>query len=446
MKITLIMPAVSKMKNKSYIKSWQMEPLSLAVLAGLTPKDVKIVFYDDRLEAIPYDEPTDLVGISVETYTAKRAYQISNQFRQRGIKVILGGFHPTLIPQEAIKYADSVVIGEAEELWEEIIEDCMKNRLKKFYKSKNRPSLGGIRPKREIFKGKHYLPISLLETGRGCKFNCNFCSISAFFNSTHNYRPIQDVIEEIKTLDNKVIFFVDDNITSNIYHAKELFKALIPLKIRWISQATISIAKDDELIRLMVESGCIGLLIGLESLNKNNLYQMNKAWSKREEIEVLLEKLHNYGIMVYATFIFGFDSDDKESFEQTLKFAIKHKFTLTAFNHLVPFPGTPLYNIFQRQQRLLYKKWWLDEGYQFGEIAFQPKLISPETLAKTCFNYRSKFYTLTSVIRRGLDFKVNYKNIYNFTIFISQNLLAKKDVKRKQGMVLGGLNDEQNYI
>ena len=428
------MPAIGRKGNEQYIKSWQMEPLAIAVLAGLTPKDVEVFFYDDRIEPIPYDESTDLAAISVETYTAKRAYQISAQFRLKGVKVILGGFHPTLMPQEAIEYADSVLIGEAEGLWQEVIEDARKNILKKFYKSENRPSLTGIKPEREIFKGKHYLPLSLVETGRGCQFACNFCSISAFFHATHNYRPIQEVVAEVEALNRKVVFFVDDNIIANLDHAKELFRALIPLKIRWISQASINIASNDELLKLMVKSGCVGLLIGLESLNRDNLRQMNKPLN---DYEIALKKLRAYGILVYATFIFGYDGDRMESFKQTLEFAIKHKLILTAFNHLVPFPGTPLYDTLAKQKRLLYKKWWLEPEYKFGDIAFQPKLMSPEQLAKVCFDYRSKFYSPVSILRRGFDFKANCKSMFNLITFISQNFFAQEEVKKRHGLPLG---------
>lgn len=243
MRVTFILPAVGKKKGRPYISSWKMEPLTIAVLAGITPQDIEIKFYDDRLESIPYDEPTDLVALSVETYTAKKAYQIAQRFRRRGVKVVMGGYHPTLVPFEAAEHADSVVIGEAEGLWERLLSDFQNNHLRKFYWQKKRPSLAGIRPRREIYKDKKYLPLTLVETGRGCSMRCNFCCINVFYKYTYNFRPVEDIVEEIVNTGKKNFFFVDDNITHNPARAKKLFLALIPLKIRWISQASLSCAR-----------------------------------------------------------------------------------------------------------------------------------------------------------------------------------------------------------
>jgi len=438
MKVTFILPSIGKKENGKYIKTWQMEPLSMAQLAGLTPKYIETQFFDDRLEDINYDAPCDLVAISVETYTAKRAYQISNKFRKKGVKVILGGFHPTLMPEEAIQYADSVFIGEAEELWGKVLEDAKENRLKKFYKSENRPSLNGIRPNRDIFKGKQYLPISLVESARGCYFSCNFCSISSFYNSSYKCRPIPEVVEEIKTLKRKDIFLIDDNIGADSDKAKELFTALAPLNIRWVSQISINVLKDNELLDLIAKSGCMGLLIGLESLDNNNLAQMNKGWNKKIiDYEEALQKLRDNGLATYATFLFGYDCDDLDSFNQTLEFAIRHKFFLIAFNHLVPFPGTPLYEAFRKEGRLLYDKWWLDPNYYFGDIAFRPKNISPKQLSELCLNFRKKFYSFYSIFKRALDHRANCKNIFMISTFFSLNILFRKEVMQRAGLPIG---------
>lgn len=438
MKLTLIQPSMGRKKNEGYVKSWQMEPLSLATLAGQTPEDVEISFYDDRFDEIPYDEPTDLAAIAIEAYTAKRSYEISDKFHEKGVPIIIGGIHPTLIPEEAREHADAIVVGEAEGLWESILDDVKGSKLKKIYKSEKRPSLKGIKQNREIFKGKKYSPITLVESGRGCKFSCDFCSISAFYNQTCNYRPIEDIVNEVKRLEKKNIFFVDDNFVADFNKAKELCKALIPLNKKWVSQGSINVANDEELLKLMEKSGCFGLLIGFESLNKKNLEQMDKSWNtQRSDYETALQKIRAHGISVYATFVFGYDEDTKDSFKEALDFAIRQKFILAAFNHLMPYPGTPLYNRLKIEKRLIYDKWWLDPNYNFGKIVFRPKSISPVELENNCLESRRQFYSHSSMFKRMLDRKANCKDIFAAAIFLWTNLFSRKEVDKRQYWPLG---------
>ena len=211
-----------------------MEPLPAATIAGLTPKDVVTRFYDDRMEAIPFDEPTDLVAISIETYTARRSYQIASEYRRRGVPVVMGGFHAALCPTEVAEYAEAVVVGEAETIWPHLIDDFRHGRLQKFYRQSERPSLANLKPDRTIFRNKRYLPIGLVEAGRGCHLQCEFCAVQTVFQQTQTRRPIDQILHEVQEVwrERKLIFFVDDNITSNMGEAKEFFRALIPLKIK----------------------------------------------------------------------------------------------------------------------------------------------------------------------------------------------------------------------
>ncbi len=437
MKITFIMPGVGKKENEPYVKSWKMEPLALAVLAGLTPKNIEVEFFDDRLDSISYETKTDLVAINAETYTAKRCYHIASEFRKRGKVVLLGGYHPSLVPEESSQYADSIVVGEAESLWNEIIQDFQSNNLKKQYISNGRSNLESIFPKRNIYNNKNYLPVTLIETARGCKFSCDFCSIASFFNSQYVSRPISDVIDEIKMFRKKTIFFVDDNIATDFDRAKELFNALIPLKIKWFGQGDINIANDPELLRLMKKSGCLGLLMGFESLNKNNLKKMGKLWTREQcDYEISIKKIHEHGISIYATFIFGYDYDTVDSFDEALEFALKHRFLLAAFNHLVPFPGTSLYSTLLREGRLFYDKWWLEPKYRFGDLAFYPKLMSPKELSEGCMKTRRKFYSYGSILKRGFNSKA-INNLYMIAIYLSQNFFAQQEVQKRQGLPLG---------
>lgn len=436
MKVTLIMPGVGKKTGEQYVVSWKMEPLPLAVVAGLTPAGVDVEFFDDRYEPIPYDDPTDLVGISVETFTARRSYRIAAQFRQRGVPVILGGYHPTLMPQEAMEHADSVMIGEAEDLWARVIEDAKNKALQKVYRAQSRPHLEGLHPRRELFKGKRYMPLALVESGRGCRFSCTFCSVSSFYNQTHNYRPIKDVVEEIAALDSRYFFIIDDNIIANTERTEEFLEALVPLNIRWGSQCSTNIAANERLLDLMEKSGCMLLLVGFESMNSKNLDQMNKKWNITIDYRTALKRIHDRGIGVYATFLFGYDEDTVDSFDRAVELAIEHKVILAAFNQLTPFPGTPLYRSMLEEKRLLYDRWWMEPGYRFGDVVFTPRHMTPEQLTAGCLQARRCFYRYGSIIKRGFNSRT-LRDPRWLAAFFSQNLQARKEVERRQGIPVG---------
>jgi len=448
MQLTIIHPCVGRRPGEEYIGTWQMEPLPAATLAGLTPKNVVIKFYDDRLEEIPYDEPTDLVAISAETYTAKRAYQIASEYRQRGVPVIMGGFHATLCPEEVAHHAEVVVIGEAEELWPQVIDDFRHNTLQKFYQQTSRPSLVGLKPDRRIFNGKRYLPIGLIEWGRGCHFTCDFCAIQTVFNQTQNRRPTDEVLQEIKAIwpHKKLIFFVDDNLTSNMREAKEFLRMLIPLKIRWVSQASINAAHDEEFLELLVRSGCQGLLIGFESLNPDNLKSMNKGFNTMKGgYKQALANLRRHHIRLYITFVFGYDHDTPASFAESVAFAQRHRFYIAAFNHLTPFPGTPLYARLKMENRLLYNSWWLDDTYSYNRIPFQPIHLHPDELQRHCVEARRKFYSWPSILRRSVD-PVNRASLLMFRNFFLINGMLRAEVSQRDFYPLGDASWEGTLI
>ncbi len=437
MRLTLIHPCIGRRVGEPYIKAWQMEPLPPATLAGLTPRTIEVKFYDDRMETIPYDEPTDVVAISVETYTAKRAYQIASEYRKRGIPVIMGGFHTTLVPDEVSEYAESIVVGEAEKVWGTVLEDAAAHRLKRVYRGEGRPPLVNLRPDRSIFEGKKYLPIGLVEAGRGCHLKCEFCAIQSYFGSTQTRRPTEEIIEELRRVDRKLIFFVDDNITSNMEQAKEFFRALIPLNVKWVSQASINAAHDEEFLKLIKASGCQGLLIGFETLNPKNLKQMHKSFNTMKGgYEKALANLRKHGIRLYITFILGYDEDTDDTFEEALQFALHNKFYIAAFNHLTPFPGTPLYKRLQAEGRLLYDKWWLDPRYHYNMIPFQPKRMSPEAVQQRCVEARAKFYSVSNILRRSWD-GVNSGNFFMWSNFFVINGILRKEVHQRDGFPLG---------
>ncbi len=440
MRLTIIHPCIGRRRaDHSYIRTWQMEPLPAATLAGLTPRDVEMRFYDDRMETIPFDEPTDLVAMSVETYTAKRAYQIASEYRRRGVPVVMGGFHPSLCPEEVARHAEAVVTGEAEDLWPRVLDDARHGRLEKFYRSTSRPSLAGLRPDRSIFRGKRYLPIGLVEAGRGCHFKCDFCAVQTVFAQSQTRRPPDDIIAELASIKDskKLFFFVDDNITSNLAQAKEFFRALIPLGIRWVGQSSINAAHDDEFLDLLVRSGCQGVLIGFESLNPRNLAAMNKSFNTaRGGFTQALANLRRHRIRIYGTFVFGYDGDTAESFDETVEFAQEHAMYIAAFNHLTPFPGTPLYRRLADEKRLSYDAWWLDDRYSYNLIPFQPRGMSAEELQRGCLGARRKFYSWKSIARRSFD-TVNRANGFMWRNFFLINALHRADVSGRNHFPLG---------
>lgn len=436
-KITFIQPSMGRKEGEEFVETWQMEPLAPAIIKSLTPASVDFHFYDDRVEELPLKLDTDLVAISVESYSARRAYELATLYRSQGIPVLMGGFHATLMTDEVLEFADHVVVGEIENQWKNIIDDLLHKKMKRLYRSPIRPSLKGIVGDRSIFKNKKYLPLRLVETGRGCRFVCDFCSITQFFDKSYLNRPIEDVVNEIKSLPAKLYFFVDDNICTDIEHAKKLLRALIPLKIRWISQGTINMAQDPELLTLMAESGCEAILIGFESLDMNVLQNMKKGFNLASDIDVAVSRIHDRGIKIYATFVFGYDGDQKQNFERAFQFSMKHKFYLAAFNHLIPFPGTPLYKKMAGEGRMRFENWWLDHSYTFGEIAFAPENYTPEELRELCLIYRKKFYNPWNTFRRFLNWKTNFRSFDGPFYFWFINYISGRDVIKRQGIPMG---------
>ncbi|MBR4718627.1 MAG: radical SAM protein [Lachnospiraceae bacterium] len=438
MKVTFILPAIGKKKGEKYLKSWLMEPLTIAVMNTLLPEDVEREFFDDRIESIDYDTNTDLVLITVETYTAKRAYHIADEFRKRGRKVVLGGYHVTLMPDEAEEYCDAVMINNCGDKMHELIDDARAGALKRRYTGK--PCIDYKIADRSIYarQQKKYLPISLVETGRGCYHNCEFCSIARYYDSKYIHREVADIINEMKACRHKLFFLVDDSIFSDKSFARELFTEIKKLKVTWTTQITLDIARDDETLRLMRDSGCSMVLIGFESIDQDNLKQMNKEWTQRlGERDELIEKIHAAGISIYASFVFGFDEDTEESFINTLRFARKHEFFVIAFNHLLTFPNTETYNRFRDEGRLLCDKWWLQEGYTFGTISFEPKRLTAEELSGLCRKYKKEFFRFGSIFKRGfVCFRRTKVPLINFAYWFV-NILFHFELDKRIGIPVG---------
>jgi len=415
-----------------------LQPLAFAVLAGLTSLKHEVRLYDERVEVLPETIDADIAAISVETFTARRAYQLASRLRRQGLHIVMGGYHSSFLPEESLLFCDTVLVGEAEDVWPLFLQDVEAGCAKKIYRSNEAPELKNILYERSIFKGKQYASIYPVQFGRGCRFACDFCSIHAFYPGEPRQRSVNEVIAEIESLGKKYIFIVDDNIAAYKEQAIEFFKALMPLKIRWISQASMDVTGDDEILDLMAESGCMALVIGFESLRTENLRRMNKSVNISENSpEAAIARLRQRGIMVYGTFIFGYDFDTSDMFEKTLNFAVQNKLALANFNPLMPTPGTRLYTRLEEEGRLLYRKWWLDNGFSYGDAMFRPRMMTPEELSQGCFDVRRKFNRFSTIIRRALDRKANAANLSNLAMFSMANFMSRKEIYRKQGACLG---------
>jgi radical SAM superfamily enzyme YgiQ (UPF0313 family) len=440
MRVTLVKPNIGHTDQGAYRDTGCMEPLNLGVLAALTPPDVEVTLVDDRLEQVPFDAPADLVGITVETFTARRAYEIADEYRRRGVPVVLGGVHPFLAPAEALAHADSLCLGDAETCWAGILADARRRGLEPLYRAPSGRPQPGAPTRRDLYSGKSYLPITLLQFGRGCPFDCSFCAVARYFGRRHHCRDVAEVIGEIESQDRRLVFFVDDNINACPKRAMALYRALKPLKVRWVSQSTIDMADNPALMEAMLESGCLGHVVGFESIDPRNLGQMRKAPNLRrwERYARQIRVMREAGLQTWAAFVLGYDFETPESVAETAQFAIEQKFAFAAFNLLMPYPGTRTYRELEAQGRLLYGgRWWLDPDYRFDSAAFRPARCSPEELTEACWQARRRFNGLASVLNRAFDLKTHLRSPARFAAYLMCNTVSRREVFKKHGMRFG---------
>ena len=440
MKLTLIKPTIGRPEHSLYVDEARMEPLNLGVLAALTPPDVDVTMYDDRCEPIPYHKPADLVAITVETYTARRAYEIAAEYRRRGVPVVMGGVHPTFVPDECAEHADALFIGDAETGWAALIDDARRGALKPLYSGAPGKPQTGVMTRRDIYAGKGYLPISLMQFSRGCRFTCEFCAVTKYFDRKHHLRAIDETIREIESQKRKLIFFVDDNIASNRQALKELCHALIPMRINWISQASLDVTSQPDLMKLMIDSGCLGHIMGFESITKESVREARKApnMGKFDAYKTQIRILRDYGLQTWAAFTLGYDHDTVGSVRATLDFALENRFTFAAFNILMPYPNTPLYDRLTREGRHLYDgKWWLHPEYRFNDAAFNPMQMTADELTAVCYDARKAFNTIPSLLWRFSDLKTNMRTIRRMSAFWQFTPVFRREVFKKHGMVFG---------
>ncbi len=397
MRLYIISPCRAEDIWRKSRATFVLPQMSLAIIAALTPPDIEIKVTDELVDDIDFDYPADLVAISSNSTNAPRAYAVAKTFRERGAKVIMGGIHPSVMPDEALQHSDSVFIGEAEGTWEKVIDDFITGKLQDVYRCEGYPDPSKIPSGRwdMLNTGRYYVPRTF-QTSRGCPHGCSFCSSTQFFGIKHRCRPVGHVIRELSEYKGRLIVFVDDNITGNHAYAKELFTAIKKIKKRWVAQSSIEIAKDNELLRFAAESGCAGILIGFESIDSSNARDVRKL----REAEVYadhIKEIKSHGIGVHGSFIFGFDNDPPDIFENTLDFVMRNRLEVANYCKLTPFPGTRLFSDMLSQGRILHQNW---ERYDRYNIVFKPKNISVEELYEKTLNVYEKTYTLGSILKR----------------------------------------------
>ncbi len=419
MKILLVAP-VTEHKIRRY-RSLRIPQLSLNILASLTPKDIEVTLVEELVEDIDFTRKYDLVGITLMTAQAKRAYEIAERFRERGSKVVLGGIHPTVMPEEALRHADSVVIGEAEECWGRLITDFRNGGLKRVYKQSEPDMSRFPLPKRDGYRRENLFNFVPVLTTRGCPYDCEFCSVTDLYGRRIRHLPVEKVVADIKASSGKRFIFLDDNIIGDRKYAKKLFRAIIPLKIKWFGQASISLlVKDKELMRLAAKSGCRALFLGIESVSSNNTKKMKKSFCQIQDCEEAIKVIRKYGIYFHASVVFGFDEDTTLVFKEMVDFLINNKIPSATFNILTPYPGTRLYERLKSERRLLTEDWC---RYNHATVVYQPRNMTPEQLD------RGRIWALKRFYSRRLVFRRFFQNLRHPLFYLMVSLGYRKYVK-----------------
>jgi radical SAM superfamily enzyme YgiQ (UPF0313 family) len=373
-------------------------PLNLATLAALTPPEHEVAIDDGCLGPVEATKSADLVAITAMSAQAPAAYALADEYRARGIPVVLGGIHPSMCPDEAAEHADAVVLGEADRLWPDLVQDFRNGKMKSRYHDPEAVDMAQIAlPRRDLIDPKGYVIFNTVQTTRGCPFNCNFCSVTTMSGVRYRFRPPEKIVEELRTLDGRFIYFVDDNIIGNPQRAKALFKALLPLKLGWASQVTINFARDADLMRLARESGCYGVFIGFESFSNQSIRDAGKGVNRPDEYLRDIRRIHQAGITVWGSFIFGFDNDAVEVFRETLDFIEESRMEFAQFSLLTPLPGTALFKQFEEEQRIVHRDW---SKYDLGSIVFNHPLLTAERLHFEKNHAWRRFYSIRSILKR----------------------------------------------
>jgi radical SAM superfamily enzyme YgiQ (UPF0313 family) len=402
MRIALVSPKGPLYRNRGGIfkKSLRYQPLTLTTLAALAPPelDIEFVLLDEGIEDIPLDLDADLIGFTVITGSSRRAYELAAHFRTRGIPIVLGGPHVTLLPEEAQQHADAICVGYADDSWPQLLRDFAAGRMRRRYDQGHDFKLTNLPfPRRDMMDGRNFLTQAVFEATRACAHDCEFCVVPTAWGRKQFQKPVSHVVEDIRRVGARRIIFIDLNLVSDRNYAAELFEALIPLNVRWFGLATSLIGRDRALMELMARSGCAGLLIGLESICEASLGDSRKRFNDPTLYGTLISDLHALGISIQGCFVFGHDHDTTDVFAQTVQFCIDAAIDLPRFAILTPFPGTPLHRRLDQSGRILTRNWELYDGQH---VVFAPKQMTPEQLQAGHERAWRDVYSYSSIARR----------------------------------------------
>ncbi len=429
MKILLISPlSRSKLLGGNFY--FKIPFLSLPTVAGLTPVDCEVAIVDERVDEIPWNATPDLVGITAMTPLAPRAFEIADRFRSRGVPVVMGGMHPSVLPDEALGHADAVVVGEAEGVWQRVIDDARSGRLGGVY----RGELCDLttcwkRPQLDLLSRDKYLPVTFIETSRGCPHACNFCAVTRFFGGRHRTLPVESVVEQLRQLRpverrlalKNCVFFVDDNIIGQPDHAAELFEAIRPFNLKWLGQASIGLAQQPALMKAMAASGCMGLEIGIETISSDAAAKkIGKPMKDEQEILEAIRIIHSYGIGIQGSLIYGFDHDEPDVFDRSIGFIGRSRLDAVYTGILTPYPGTKVFWRLEEEGRILHRKW---EQYDTAHVVYEPKGMTAQQLQQGYFDVLRFIYSWKGMARRLLKSRVKSQ------FFIPMNLGFKASLK-----------------
>jgi radical SAM superfamily enzyme YgiQ (UPF0313 family) len=421
LKILLISPSVCP--DEKTPSGLMIPQLALHILEGLTPPMHSVKTVEEENEKVDCEEDCDVVGISCMTSNAPRAYDLAREFRKRGKKVVLGGVHPTILPDEAALHADAVVEGEAEGVWETVLSDIENNRLKRIYKQPPPPLDRYIHMQYRKTSKKRLFNVVPIMTTRGCPYNCDFCCVSNLYGSKIRHAPIANVVRDIEESGHKVFIFLDDNIVGEPRYAKELFKAIKPYRVKWVGQSSISFVNDVELMKLAAESGCTALFFGLESVSKEQLKTMRKSIKDIGKMGEAVRKVKDLGIHFHASFVFGFDNDTKSVFPDTLEFMQKNKISTASYNILTPYPGTKVYKQFKEEGRLLTDNW---KYYDHSTVVFKPKNMTPYELQAGELWVKKEYSSMFTIVK-NLPWNLSHPLLY-----LAVNIGTRQSVKTEK--------------
>ena len=434
-KILLINPAY-KGSIHSNISVLALPPLNLAIIARYTPEHFDVRIVDEAMEDLDMDNPVDLVGITCMTPLAPRAYEIASQFRRRGVPVVMGGIHVSNMPEEALRYADAVVIGEGENIWPKLLEDFSQGKMQSRYRANELPDIANLlAPRRDLLTGKYF--VETVQTGRGCPINCNFCSVTAFNGSRYRVRNIDRVIDEINSIKSKRIFIVDDNIVGQgpryIKRAKDFFDKLQDCKKEWGGQTCLNIVEHDDVLKAAQRSGCKGFLIGFESLDAATIDSMHKSVNLRPNTSNFrdsIKKIHDHGIAIVGCFIFGTEGQTKDAFRRTIDFVLENEIDAVQMSLETPLPGTAFYKQMAEENRLLltnYPEDW--RHYTIFEPVTRMNGMSPREAYEGLLEAYAEVSSFRSSLVRGLRTFRNTRSLFSTSISFSWNYQAYKTIR-----------------